>query len=249
LSILIELENSIKYLRCGLAELQKITPENDFYEPPLLYLSSGFERLFKIILCLNFKENNKRLPKQGEIWNRKQGHDIEFLKSEVEKICIPVNRSFTFGDYDLITQDKDINLICKILSEFAKRSRYFNLDIILGYEQEFNSKKEWENIETVILKKYYGEKEFYKRIGNHELLDDVYLKLSELIVSKLELFLRALVRQFIFGNFSKGSKTYMITISSFFSIDDNLIGKTDYRKINNNEIVIKNRINCYDKLS
>lgn len=239
MAILIELENSIKYLRCGLAELQKITPVNDFYEPPLLYLSSGLERLFKTILCLNFKEINNRLPKQDEIWSRKQGHDIEFLKKEVEKICVPVNRSFTVGDYDLITRDKNINLICKILSEFAKRSRYFNLDIIFGHEQKFNSREEWQEIETIILKRYYGEKEFYKRIGNHELLDDVYLKLSELIVSELELFLRALVRQFIFGNFSKDSKTYMITISSFFSINDNQIGKTDYTKINNDEIVIK----------
>ena len=239
MSILIELENSIKYLRCGLAELQKITPVNDFYEPPLLYLSSGLERLFKTILCLNFKEKNKLLPSQGEIWGRKQAHDIEFLKKEVEKICVPVDRSFTKGNYDLITIDKTINIICKILSEFAKRSRYFNLDIILGQQQKFNSREKWQEIETIILKNHYGEKEFYKRIGNHKLLDEVYIKLSELIVSKLELFFRALVRQFIFGNFSKDSKTYMITISSFLSINDNQVAKTDYTKINNNEIVIK----------
>ena len=82
IAVLIEIENSIKYLRNGLSELQKITPTNDFYDPTLLFLSSGLERLFKTMLCLNFKEVNGRLPSRNEIWNHRQGHDIEFLKSE-----------------------------------------------------------------------------------------------------------------------------------------------------------------------
>jgi hypothetical protein len=139
IAVLIEIENSIKYLRNGLSELQKITPTNDFYDPTLLFLSSGLERLFKTMLCLNFKEVNGRLPSRNEIWNHRQGHDIEFLKSEVEKICIPINRSFTEMDYELITNDSLIKSICKTLSEFAQRSRYFNMDVILGNEQSFDS--------------------------------------------------------------------------------------------------------------
>ncbi len=46
IAVSVEVINSIKYFRNGLAELQKITPENDFYVPPLLFLSSGLERLF-----------------------------------------------------------------------------------------------------------------------------------------------------------------------------------------------------------
>ena len=235
IAVLIEIENSIKYLRNGLSELQKITPTNDFYDPTLLFLSSGLERLFKTMLCLNFKEVNGRLPTRNEIWNYRQGHDIEFLKSEVEKICIPINRSFTEMDYELITNDSLINSICKTLSEFAQRSRYFNMNVILGNEQNFDSKEEWEELETLVLKDFYGENEFYKKLGDFDLLDGIYEKANELLVSKLEEFLRAITRQFIFGNFSSESKTFVFQIESFTNIKDDQIGKTDYRVLKNDE--------------
>lgn len=235
IAVLIEIENSIKYLRNGLSELQKITPTNDFYDPLLLFLSSGLERLFKTMLCLNFKELNGRLPLREEIWTYKQGHDIVFLKSQIKKICIPVNRSFALMDYELITNDSLINSICKTLSEFAKRSRYFNMDVILGNEQNFDSKKEWEKLEDKVLINYYGEQEFYKKLGNIDLLEDIYKKGNELLVSKLEQFFRAITRQFIFGNFSSESKKFVYQIESFSMIKEEQIGKTDYRILKNDE--------------
>ena len=74
IAVVIEIENSIKYLRNGLAEIQKISAANDFYDPPLIYLSGGLERLFKSMLCLNFKHINGRHPETNEIWNNRNGH-------------------------------------------------------------------------------------------------------------------------------------------------------------------------------
>ena len=237
IAVVIEIENSIKYLRNGVVEIQKITAANDFYDPPLIYLSGGLERLFKSMLCLNFKENNARLPKTNEIWNNRNGHDIIFLKGEIEKICIPIDRPFASTDYKIITEDNIINEICKILSAYGSRARYFNLDAILGNEQEFDAKNKWKKIETSVLKKYYGEKKFYKMLEKPKLLDDIYKKSNELLVSKIELFLRAITRQFIFGNFSSDLKTYLFQIESFTDIDDKQIGKTDYRKFQNHESI------------
>ena len=67
ISIVLEIERAIKYLRLGLAEIQNISPANDFYDPVFLYLSGGLERLFKTMLCLSFQEKNNRLPNQNEI--------------------------------------------------------------------------------------------------------------------------------------------------------------------------------------
>jgi hypothetical protein len=239
IAVVIEIENSIKYLRNGLAEIQKITAANDFYDPPLIYLSGGLERLFKSMLCLSFKEKNARLPKTNEIWNNINGHDITFLKGEIEKICIPIDRPFAMADYKIITEDNTINEICKILSAYGSRARYFNLDAILGKEQEFDAKNKWEKIETSVLKKHYGEKKFNKMLEKPKLLDDIYKKSNELLVSKIELFLRAITRQFIFGNFSSDSKTYLIQIESFTDIDDKQIGKTDYKEFQNHETIIR----------
>lgn len=235
IAVVIEIGNSIKYLRNGLAEIQKISAANDFYDPALIFLSGGLERLFKSMLCLNFKELNGRLPNPSEIWNYRQGHDIEFLKKKIENICKPINRPFAEKDFDIITKDETINTICTALSKYGQKARYFNLDAILGTEQEFDSKKEWELIETQVLKEYYGEKEFYKLLGEPKKLDDIYKKSNHLLVSKIELFLRAIARQFIFGDFSSDSKIFVLEIESFTDIDDNQIGTIDYRQFENHE--------------
>lgn len=235
IAVVIEIGNSVKYLRNGLAEIQKISAANDFYDPLLMYLSSGFERIFKTMLCLNFKEKAGRLPNYKELMQGNNGHDIEFLKSQVEKICIPVDRPFANMDYDIITKDETINSICKTLSEYGRRARYFNLDAILGTEQEFEAQKEWERIETLILKDFYGERKYFKILSKPQKLDELYSKSNELLVYKIELFLRAITRQFIFGNFSSESKVYLFEIEAFSDIEDNQIGKTDYRKLLNHE--------------
>jgi len=235
IALVIEIENSIKYLRNGLAEIQKISAANDFYDPPLIYLSGGLERLFKSMLCLNFKEKKGRLPKSNELWNNRNGHDIVFLKKQIENICIPIDRPFAKDDFKIITENATINEICRILSAYGSRARYFNLDAILGKEQEFDAKARWEKIETSVLIEFYGEKKFYKMLENPKLLDEIYKKTSELLVSKIELFLRAITRQFIFGNFSSNSNTYIFQIEAFSDIEDEQIGKTDYRKFQNHE--------------
>ena len=79
-SLVFEISTSIKFLKSGLGEVQKITASNDFYHPALQFLSSGLERLFKAILCLNFKEKYNRLPSYKELLKNKNGHDIEYLK-------------------------------------------------------------------------------------------------------------------------------------------------------------------------
>jgi hypothetical protein len=231
ISVVLEIERSIKYLRNGLAEIQKISATNDFYDPVFLYLSSGLERLFKSMLCLSYKEIHGRLPRPNEIWNNRQGHDIEFLKSRIENICIPYDRR----DYELLTQDEFINSICKVLSEFGKRSRYFNLDAILGVDQDFDSKIEWEKLETEISKETYGVNKFFKLLKNPLKLEELYVSSNKQLVIKLELFFRAITRQFIFGNFSNESKTFIYQIQDFTDIEDDQLGKTNYSNFKNHE--------------
>ena len=151
IAVVIEIENSIKYLRNGLAEIQKITAANDFYDPLLIYLSGGFERLFKSMICLNFKEKNGRLPNRKELMEGKDGHDIEYLKDKIDKMCIPIDSLFARMDYEIITKDIVINQICKTLSKYGQDARYFNLDVILGKEQEFSAKNEWEKTKILLI--------------------------------------------------------------------------------------------------
>lgn len=241
ISLIFEIERAIKFLRIGLAEVQKISPANDFYDPVFLYLSSGLERLFKAMLCLNFKEVNKRLPRTNEIWNNKNGHSLLMLKQKVEKICIPTSSPIVSADMIVISKNIFINSICKVLEEYAKRSRYFNLDAVLGQRQDFDSKKEWEELETEVCKELYGEANFLKMLGPPNQLDKIYTDANNEIIIRLEVFFRALTRQFIFGNFSSESKTYYHTIQDFSNIEDHQLGKTDYGIFENYEQI--NRTN------
>lgn len=234
-AVIIEISNSIKYLRNGLAEIQRINASNDFYDPPLIYLSGGLERLFKSMICMNYKEVHGRHPNYQELMQNHNGHDIEFLKAQIEKLSVPIELPFAAKDYDIITKDELINQICKTLSEYAQKARYFNLDAILGRKQEFDAKNEWEGIETAVLKDFYGDKELFKMLKVPSKLDELYKKSSELLVVRIEQFLRAIARQFIFGTFSKDSKMFLFDISVFSDIDDNQLGQTDYRKYQPNE--------------
>lgn len=99
--------------------------------------------------------------------------------------------------------------------------------MVLGTQQEFEPKAEWEKIENKILIDYYGETSFYEKLSTNQ-LDELYEKSNELLVRRIELFLRAITRQFIFGNFSKDSKMYVFEIDLFSDIDDKNIGKRNY---------------------
>ena len=190
MNIIFEVERSFKYFRRGLAEVQGISGRTSFYDPVLLFLASGFERLFKAMLCLNYKERKGMLPEPGELWNLKKGHDILDLKSKVELVCLPIDRPYGQSDYELITKDEIINLICELLGEFAQGSRYFNLDAVLGRKQRYNSERAWESLETTLMKASLGEVEYYKKLGNPKMLDELYSLSNRGIVIYLEKILK-----------------------------------------------------------
>jgi hypothetical protein len=181
------------------------------------------------MLCLSFQEENKRLPSPGEIWNNRNGHDLMLLKSKIEEVCIPITTSFASMDYDIITKDEFTNEVCTTLSAFASRARYFNLDAVLGIDQDFNPKKAWEKMETSIGKEIYGEEKFYSLLSDFKQIDKIYTDTNKEIIIRLEKLFRALTRQFIFGNFSSESNTFLFQIEPFTDIDDNQLGETDYR--------------------
>jgi len=232
-----EIERAIKFLRIGLSEIQKINGANDFYDPIFIYLSSGIERLFKTMLCLEFEDKNSIFPNPNNLWNNRNGHDLEVLKSKVEEICIPLERPFVSMDYGIITTDELINTIIKILSEYGKRGRYFNMDVILGKEQDFDPRKEWEKVETQMAKEIYGEKGYYDKLMEPNKLNEIYEVCNKEIVIRLEKFFRALTRQFTFGNFTKEGGKYFYQIDDFAMIRDERLGETDYTKLKITESV------------
>ena len=49
-----EVDTAIKLIKKGLAELQNIGSSNDFYYPPIIFISNGFEKFLQLYYILTF---------------------------------------------------------------------------------------------------------------------------------------------------------------------------------------------------
>ena len=119
-------------------------------------------------------------------------------------------------------------MICELLGEFAQGSRYFNLDAVLGRKQRYNSERAWESLETTLMKASLGEVEYYKKLGNPKMLDELYSLSNRGIVIYLEKYLRAITRQFIFQTFSNDASSMIVAVDYFGYLRNSELGITNY---------------------
>ncbi|MBR9702216.1 hypothetical protein GOV13_04825 [Candidatus Pacearchaeota archaeon] len=227
-----EVENSIKSLKRGMGDLQKISGANNFYHAPILLLSSGYERLIKCLLCLALMDDSGEV--KGKPYEISRGHELDYLLERLLSICKEKKYSSKFPaaeeDIDLLTNDKHLRKIISILSDFAQGGRYYNLDIVWKGTSNFEDpSKGWEKIETVILKK---RKDLQNRLGkNDSQLDYVFKEINRELIITLEKFTRALARLFIradFGDFAKRASTW---VTDYLLLRDDELGTTDYRDV------------------
>lgn len=221
----LEVETSVKLIELGFKELQKINESNDFYFLPFLLLSSGFERMMKCMICFKSYKDHGIFPTQEQL----KTHDLVKLKNNIISDCISHNTiSKSEGlkkDFDFLKQDNELKEILFILSEFGKNSRYYNLDIVTGATNPSKDvKKMWEEYETKMMK---SDPDLRSHFSKNR-LDKFYKRLNQIIISKLEYFTRALVRQFTLGDLGIEAKRYTGTISRFLFLMDTDLGNTTY---------------------
>lgn len=115
--------------------------EEDFYYEAFFSLSIGIERLLKLIIIYQYrKENQGKLPENKTLRSLK--HDI----NKMVKMYVP----------ELL--EKNIYyLILEFMTEFAKKTRYYNLDTLTGKEDDVDPIRVWSITEVFILKKYYND--------------------------------------------------------------------------------------------
>lgn len=113
--------------------------EKGMYYQAFFSLSIGLERLLKLIIIYDYRvRNNGNFPENKEI--KAKGHNLY----EMFKIVVPN-----------ILKNNLYNSTINFLSDFAKTTRYYNLDVLTGKEtQKLNPLEEWNNIEKMILKEY-----------------------------------------------------------------------------------------------
>lgn len=225
--LLDELETAYKLILAGFGDLQEINMGNNFYHLPYQSLASGIERLMKCYLCLVIKEEKGEFP-DTEHLRKKLGHDLSSLKKEISDNHFAVNNiPLLREDHSFIKNDKHLNEIIHILSEFGKLGRYYNLDVITGSKKTpIDPKEKWSALERKI-EDYMP----YISSNDQEALDrDYYAKVNSKIIAKLERFIRAISMQFIHGKHGDKLRQYTGDFTSFVTLTDKKIGTIDYRR-------------------
>lgn len=225
--LLREVETSIKLLKKGMGDLQKISGSNDFRHAPILLLSSGYERLIKCLLCLALMDENRKI--KGTLFEKGKGHDIDYLLCRLLSVCEQKNYSSKFPaaktDIDLLSKDKDLRKIISLLSDFAQGGRYYNLNIVLKGTSTYKDPDEgWDKIvNTIIQRREYLLKELYNGDSDY-----FYKEIDRELIITLEKFARSLARLFTLADFGDFAKRASPLVFDYLMLMDKDLGTRNY---------------------
>jgi hypothetical protein len=170
-----------------------------------LYLSDELETAAKLIQ-LGFGEF-QNLDRGNDFYYLSFRHDLLKLKQTILSSYfathhIPVLQE----DLDLLTNDKDLDRLIYLLSEFGKYARYHNLDIVTS--------------NPTLLQK----------LIDPDTAEEVLESRKRQILIKLEQFARAFCRQFTIGRLGKKAKQFSGVLHPFILLKNTELGNRNYRK-------------------
>lgn len=228
-----ELLSSMRLLKTGLRELNRMDGSTDFFHLPILLLASGFERMMKTIICCHHLENTGDYPTRTIFQKGRRGHDLVYLLNQITQNCfsdsylerIPAAKS----DITFLRTDPKLSTIVQILSDFGQSARYYNLNVILGEQEPGPSPvDEWKKLEMEILKE---DPSWLQRIVDPKEINSIRRQINMTLTVQCETLARALARLFTIGGL--GAKARQISPHTYhflFLMNDDL-GKTNYESI------------------
>ena len=156
----------------GLNALRKATtPKSGLYELALFNLSIGFERFCKLVVLIDFYlANDSRFP-TNDYLKKKYGHDLSMLFKEVARI---VKERRIDEKYSTFPNSDIHQKIISTLSEFAKLTRYYNLDFLTGGKSSKlqSGSAAWvRDVGDLILRRHYSIKKQMDDILDAQELD------------------------------------------------------------------------------
>ena len=220
-----ELETARNLIKSGFGKLQEIRIDNDFYHLPQLLLASGFERLMKCYICLVYEARHGNYPDTDFL--KKLGHDLQKLKQVVAEDYFATNDiPLLCSDLEFLKTNVLLEQIIHTLSEFGKKARYYNLDIITGTQKPLiDPKKEWEALERDI----EDPTPYLNTDSTEALFRDYYPHVNSRIIAKLERLFRAIAMQFTLGKYGERLQQLSPTLKDFRNLKNGELGITDYR--------------------
>jgi len=231
LALIEEVETAIFFIREGLVSLNRLDGANDFAHLPLFLLSSGFERLLKLIICLDYIQRTGKFPDASSFKknrNDRKGikiHDIGNLLKWVidvaKKWKYTERCAATNADMSFLQNDDDLQRVVELLGAYGNNARYYNMNVITGEKNSTDDPKQtFDSYCTDIFTRQpnWQEKITGENLG--EKLDENILYVNQQITILLQRFARALCRMFTLGKLGQLGSQQTGTISYFLFLKD-----------------------------
>lgn len=228
-----ELLTSIRLLKTGLRELNRMDGSTDFFHLPIQLLASGFERMMKTVICCHYLENTGEYPSRDVFQKGRRGHDLVYLLKQITNDCfsdtylaqIPAAKA----DINFLRHDPKLSNIVQILSDFGQSSRYYNLNVVLNEKDPGPSpEEEWQKLEVEVLK---DDPNYLDRIRDQSQRGSIYKQINIALTIQCEKLARALARLFTIGGLGSQAKQISPYTHHFLVLMDDQLGKTDYENI------------------
>ncbi|MFC1736986.1 hypothetical protein ACFL1X_12790 [Candidatus Hydrogenedentota bacterium] len=234
-----ELLVSIRLLKSGLRELNRMDGSTDFFHLPILLLSSGFERMMKVVICCHYLKVTGEFPDRSAISKKPQKkkstptHDLKCLLERITQLCfsddylsrVPAAKD----DIEFLRTDDRLTRMVTILSEFAQSARFYNLNVVLGDASPGPSPDdEWQKLEMELLK---DDPLWTERISDPKQSDAIHAQVNKELTFQCEKLARSLSRLFTIGGLGAQAKKISSHTHHFLFLSDNDLGMTDYEKI------------------
>lgn len=159
-------------LGLGATQIRKANyASKGLYYEAFTCLSTGFERIGKLCLILDYYLNHDGMLPDFNYMKKEIGHDLVKLYIKSSDVAQTQHTNFHF----LKNLDADIyQRILKILSDFALGDRYSNINILSQSRQQNDPVSNWyTNIDEFIFESYVSETKKLKIVANAKIINEM----------------------------------------------------------------------------
>ncbi len=227
----------MRLVKTGLRELNRMNGESDFFHMPILLLSSGLERLMKVVICCHYLQIKGQFPDRSAL-SKKSGsknptHDLTWLLKRITQDCfsneylsqIPAAKH----DIEFLRNDKRLRRLVEIMSQFAQSARYYNLNVVLDDADPGPSPdEEWQKLEMEVLQ---DDPNWVERIANPKQSTAIHCLINRKLTVHCERLTRSLSRLFTIGGLGDLAKQISPHTHHFLFLMDKDLGTTDYGSV------------------
>lgn len=222
-----EIQNSVKLVEAGIAEVHRRGASNDFTAAALLLLSHGLERLIKVTLVTSRLAQGLPVPTANEI-RKTLGHDISAALAELQQLAARVPeysaRPIVVEDQNFLASDSELHLYLELLSKFGKHDRYFDLEVILDpskSDPDSEPSRVWSEIETSVVT---GREDLLELVGGPDSAS-LHVEINKAIASVFDRLLRAIARMWNLGACGDDGRSMATgAFGAIASLDDTELG-------------------------